>query len=352
MRLKHTCATMFAGLIMTHAQGADLISPASKWQFYDSPDSPSPNWYKADYDRSLWLSGFAEFGYGDGNEATITSFGEDPDNKPVSQYFAKKFTIEDLANIDALKLRVLADDGAVVYINGNEAFRLNLPANQDHDTLAIDSAIESVWIEKTIPTSILRQGDNLIAVEVHQLYRNSSDISFDLGLTYTPIKVIPTIKSSSEKNSSHLSAGEAESVSVTQSKAFSSVYKVILGEGASSLAIETAGGSGDADLYVRYGEAPTLVDWDKRPYKPGNNEVVNFQSPQAGTYYISLYAYTAFADIQLRASWQDDSQQGRVKDSDDVQISLSTTKNRSLTDSELVTYWQERDVDDAPASKR
>jgi len=304
MRLKHICATIFAGLVMTHAQGADLISPASQWQYYDKPESPRSNWYQEGYDHNLWMTGFAELGYGDGDEATVTSFGDDSTNKPITQYFAKNFTVESLNTIDALKLRILADDGAVVYINGTEAFRLNLPINQTHDTLALDSTIESIWIEQTISSSLLRQGENLVAVEVHQLDRQSSDISFDLALTYTPVEVYQSSKNSSE-DLTQLKAGKAESVSITQPKAFSSLYTVTLGEGVPSLEINMSGGSGDADLYVRYGEAPTLSDWDKRLYKPGNSEAVNYQSPKAGVYFVSLYSYKAFADVQLIANWQE-----------------------------------------------
>ncbi|KGJ91201.1 metallophosphoesterase [Colwellia psychrerythraea] len=319
MRLKHICATIFAGLVMTHAQGADLISPASQWQYYDKPESPASHWNQANFDHSLWMSGFAEFGYGDGGETTVTSFGDDPTNKPITQYFAKNFTIKDLNSIDALKLRVLADDGAVVYINGSEAFRLNLPINQSHNTLALDSTLESAWVEHAISSALLHQGKNLIAVEVHQLSKQSSDISFDLALTYTPIEGHQTSKNSSDvsvdlqssvksempEHLGHLQAGKAESVSITQPKSFSNLYRITIGEGVPSLNITMTGGSGDADLYVRYGQAAKLSDWDQRPFKPGNNETVNYQNPQAGVYFVSLFSYKAFADVKLIANWQD-----------------------------------------------
>ncbi len=298
---------------MTHAQGADLIAPASQWQYYDKVESPGINWQHTGYDRSLWKLGFAELGYGDGDETTVTSFGDEPTNKPITQYFAKNFTVEDLNSIDALKLRVLADDGAVVYINGSEAFRLNLPGNQTHDTLALDSSIESIWIEQAISSALLRQGENLIAVEIHQLSRQSSDISFDLALTYTPVAVKKNSKDLAE-HLPQLNAGKPESVSVINDKTFSNTYKVTLEQGVSSLEIKTSGGSGDADVYVRFGEPPTLSNWHHRPHRPGNNESVNYQNPKAGVYFISLYSYKAFADVQLVVNWQEASSAELVND--------------------------------------
>src|SRR5690606_23749532 len=56
--------------------------------------------------------------------------------------------------------------------------------------------------------------------------------------------------------------------------------------GASNLVFTMSGGSGDADLYVRFGSAPSTGSWDCRPYKSGNNETCTFSSPQAGTYHV------------------------------------------------------------------
>jgi len=69
--------------------------------------------------------------------------------------------------------------------------------------------------------------------------------------------------------------------------------------GASNLSFTMSGGSGDGDLYVKYGSAPTTSSYDCRPWKSGNNENCDFASPQAGTYHVMINAYSAFSNVSL-----------------------------------------------------
>lgn len=73
--------------------------------------------------------------------------------------------------------------------------------------------------------------------------------------------------------------------------------------GASNLRFAMTGGSGDGDLYVRFGSAPTTTVYDCRPYLSGNAETCTFANPQAGTWHVSIRAYTRFADVSLRPSF-------------------------------------------------
>lgn len=75
-------------------------------------------------------------------------------------------------------------------------------------------------------------------------------------------------------------------------------------QGASDLNFQLSGGSGDADLYVRYGSAPTTSSYDCRPYLSGNNESCPVSNPQAGTYHVMLQPYRAFSGASLLASYQ------------------------------------------------
>ncbi|WP_220481112.1 serine protease [Marilutibacter penaei] len=72
--------------------------------------------------------------------------------------------------------------------------------------------------------------------------------------------------------------------------------------GASNLTFTTSGGSGDADLYVRFGAAPTASAYDCRPYRNGNAESCSFASPQAGTWHVMLRGYSAFNGLTLLAN--------------------------------------------------
>ncbi|GIX35437.1 MAG: hypothetical protein KatS3mg126_1216 [Lysobacteraceae bacterium] len=73
--------------------------------------------------------------------------------------------------------------------------------------------------------------------------------------------------------------------------------------GASNLAVNLSGGSGDADLYVKYGSAPTTSSYDCRPYLSGNNESCSFATPQAGTWHVLVRGYSSFSGASLVASY-------------------------------------------------
>ncbi|MCH1925626.1 M4 family metallopeptidase [Shewanella sp. C32] len=73
--------------------------------------------------------------------------------------------------------------------------------------------------------------------------------------------------------------------------------------GTRRVTIATSGGSGDMDLYVKYGSEPTTSDYDCRPYKSGNNESCTFNRPASGTFYIMLRGYSSYSGVTLRASY-------------------------------------------------
>ncbi|MFC3129898.1 S8 family peptidase [Coralloluteibacterium stylophorae] len=73
--------------------------------------------------------------------------------------------------------------------------------------------------------------------------------------------------------------------------------------GTSSLSIAASGGSGDADLYVRRGSAPTTSAYDCRPYRTGNNETCTFSSPGSGTWYVTLRGYSTYSGVSLVANY-------------------------------------------------
>ena len=76
-------------------------------------------------------------------------------------------------------------------------------------------------------------------------------------------------------------------------------YTLAVPSGATNLSFNTSGGTGDADMYVKFGSAPTDTSYDCRPYRSGNTETCSFAAPQAGTYYVSLKAYSSFSGVSL-----------------------------------------------------
>ncbi|KQY55145.1 peptidase S8 [Lysobacter sp. Root494] len=76
-------------------------------------------------------------------------------------------------------------------------------------------------------------------------------------------------------------------------------YTMVVPAGATNLTFKTSGGTGDADMYVKFGSEPTDTVYDCRPYVSGNTETCTIAAPQAGTYYVNLKAYSTFSGVSL-----------------------------------------------------
>ncbi|MCW8876806.1 MAG: S8 family serine peptidase [Kangiellaceae bacterium] len=83
-------------------------------------------------------------------------------------------------------------------------------------------------------------------------------------------------------------------------------YFIDVPAGATNLQFNISGGTGDADLYVKFGSAPTTGSYDCRPYRNGNNETCSFASPSTGRYYVMLRGYSAYSGVSLTASFDED----------------------------------------------
>jgi len=103
-----------------------------------------------------------------------------------------------------------------------------------------------------------------------------------------------------------LENGVAET-NLSGSQGSETFFTIEVPEGAEDLVIEISGGSGDADLYVRYGAAPTQDTWDCRPYLNGNEESCSVDEPQAGTWHIMLHGWQAYSGVTLVASFEEPS---------------------------------------------
>ena len=77
------------------------------------------------------------------------------------------------------------------------------------------------------------------------------------------------------------------------------IYTMVVPAGSTNVTFTMSGGTGDADMYVKLGSAPTDSSYDCRPYKSGNAESCTFASSTGGTYYIRLKAYSAFSGVSL-----------------------------------------------------
>ena len=163
-----------------------LIATGSVWKYLDNGTDQGTAWKETNFNDSAWASGPAQLGYGDGDEATVVSYGPSSTSKYTTTYFRRSFNVPDTSFITNLAVRLLRDDGAVVYLNGVEVWRNNMPSGaigyQTFATIAISGADETNYFNSRIPVLLLRPGTNVLAVEIHQSDLTSSDISFDLEL--------------------------------------------------------------------------------------------------------------------------------------------------------------------------
>jgi hypothetical protein len=172
-----------------------LIAAGSIWRYNDSGADLGTAWRAVAYSDASWKTGSAQLGYGDGDEATLISYGSSTTNRHVTYYFRQSFTLPSAGSFGGLSVRYVRDDGAVIYLNGVEVARSNMPAGTVSATTlavtAIGGADESAWLEASIDPSLLVSGTNVLAVEIHQQSRSSSDVSFDLELRATEAETPP-----------------------------------------------------------------------------------------------------------------------------------------------------------------
>ena len=162
---------------------ATVIAAGSEWRYDDTGADLDTDWRTSGYDDADWPTGTGEFGFGDGDETTEWSPGH------VTYYARTNFEWTGAAP-NSFTLSLKADDGAVVYLNGVELVRENLP---DGAIAASTPAIgwkgtaEETFRDFQVPADALVDGTNLVAVEVHNVWRNNADLSFDLSMAASEI---------------------------------------------------------------------------------------------------------------------------------------------------------------------
>ncbi len=163
-----------------------LIPRGSQWRFRDRGEDPGADWTSVEFDDTDWRTARGSLGFGDAPDTTL-------DGGPVAArhsatYFRHTFEVQNPAFYDDLLLRLRRDDGAVVYLNGSEIYRVHMPDGPPtYGTLAtrdVDGLEEEQYfsISVTKHLSLLNAGENVVAVEIHQASPGSDDLSFDLEL--------------------------------------------------------------------------------------------------------------------------------------------------------------------------
>jgi len=166
--------------VASPAPRTELVPVLASWRYLDRAAAPG-GWRLPGFDDSTWASGPAELGFGDSGEGTVLTSGRG------TYYFRRTFTATDVGSLGDLRLDLLADDGAAVYVNGTEVARVNLPTGTLTDAsrapVGLAGNAEDTFVPVVVPASVLVEGTNTIAVEVHQNAAASADLSFDARLS-------------------------------------------------------------------------------------------------------------------------------------------------------------------------
>jgi hypothetical protein len=178
-----------------------LSRGADQWLYLDI-GAEQPGWKETVFEDGSWRQGRARLGYEDG-AITELRYGPNEDNdlnnannKYITYYFRKYFTVDNPSRFASLTVSIVRDDGAVVYINGHEACRSNMPEGPvTYSTIVRDHAAsgseETTFYDYAADPRFLQAGLNVVAVEVHQHAGGSqnnitsSDLGMDLELTGT-----------------------------------------------------------------------------------------------------------------------------------------------------------------------
>jgi len=172
-----------------------FLPVASTWRYLDDGSNQGTAWREPDFNDSSWASGAAPLGYGDPS-TTVISFG-DTNNRHITSYFRTTFEVDDPSNLGDLFANLKVDDGAVVYLNGQQIVFENIRNDEELNYLTraedpITQDLEEIINSYRFPASLIQVGTNTLAVEVHQISPTSIDMRFDLSITGKRFSV-PTV---------------------------------------------------------------------------------------------------------------------------------------------------------------
>jgi hypothetical protein len=155
-----------------------IVKLNDTWKYYDKGAAPS-NWTATSFNDSGWASGQAPLGYGMTGVKTTVSYGSDASRKNPTTYFRKTIKLDsEPTRSDVFLLNYQIDDGFIVYVNGKEVARFQMPSgNVSFDSYASTYAgDEPLTGTIEISSSLFKSGNNVIAVEIHNNKADSRDI--------------------------------------------------------------------------------------------------------------------------------------------------------------------------------
>ena len=172
-------------------EDSPLIEVGDLWRYTKGDRPVDAGWKSAGFDDSAWLTGPTGIGYGDEDDETVL---EDMAENYVTFYARKLFAITALSEIDQLIFSIDFDDSFIAYLNGTEIARDNISiANPDHEDMADGNREAGIDMEFNLADfkGLLVEGENLLAIEVHNVTIDSSDASMIPALSSRKLLPVP-----------------------------------------------------------------------------------------------------------------------------------------------------------------
>ena len=184
-----TTATATHTVSVDPAHGSDVvIGNGASWRWRYDTAAPPADWNSRTFDASAWKTGRAVLGFNNPSVDTDIDTFSSPSSRPVTAYFTKQFPVGDASAVTKLQISAIADDGAVVYVNGQEVGRQNMPAGKVTPSTFASTAVNTSTavtspLSVDVPASVLVDGTNVVSVETHLNYKTTKNVTFDLKAT-------------------------------------------------------------------------------------------------------------------------------------------------------------------------
>lgn len=170
---------------LNNGKSISLLGMGHVWHYYDGGSLDDKNWTAFTYGMNGWKKGVAPLGYAskDLGVRTKVSYGSNSSDKRPTCYFRTDVTLPS-DDVQGITLDYLCDDGFVIYVNGKEAGRYNMPAGKPtYGTFTPSYSGDGDAGQLTLDPKLFRVGTNVLAVEVHNCSGTSSDLLWDASLT-------------------------------------------------------------------------------------------------------------------------------------------------------------------------